>query len=69
MHGNTKLKYLAHLHTAMKTGIFINITKLNNLQQHYQYTHFHYQRNRNVESHCSENKANGFTNLQVLKDL
>jgi len=52
----------------MKTGIFI-ITKLKNLQQHYQYTHFHYQKNRNVESHCNENKVNGFTNLQVLEDL
>jgi len=61
--------YLAHLHTATKTEIFINLTKLNSLQQHYHYTHFHYQKNRNVESHCNENKANGFTNLQVLEDL
>lgn len=61
--------YLAHLHTAMKTGIFINLIKLNNLQHHYQYTHFHYQKKRNVGSHCNENKANAFTNLQVLDDL
>jgi len=61
--------YLAHLHTAMKTEIFINLTKQNNVQQHDQCTHFHYQKNRNVVSHCNENKANGFTNLQVLEDL
>jgi len=53
----------------MKTEIFINLTKLNNLQQHDQYTHFHYQKNKNVESHCNENKVNGFTNLQALEDL
>jgi hypothetical protein len=68
LNSDTTQNILGTLTQCHENWSFINLSKLNNLQQYYQYKHFHYQKNVNVKSQHSENKVDGFTNLQVLED-